>query len=325
MSLMKSEKNGGTGFPLRRLILPALLSVAVWYPSQTALAQGTPWIAEPRTGSVSVSYYNQNAEEFYRGTETVKGPLEATGANLGQSTVWIHANYAINDAIAVDLQTAWAKSNVDGAVGPSGGEESYSGLFDTNLSVTWRFIDELVSNAPSVAARVGVTIPGGYDTGYINSLGDGASGFEGSLIIGKFWNIAGASAEIGYRHRGSTSVNSNAVGAGQGGDIDVPSEIFMNLWVFVPVGNRVRVGGNYRMVNATSGIDIGGSGFSPSRFPALEEDSQILGGQLFADLFGSSSAHAFFGKIVGGRNTAKSTVFGIGLSVGLGGGFGGGL
>ncbi len=324
---MKDNKSEEIACALRGLLLPAFLSMVLWGPSQTALSQGTPWIAEPRTGSVSVSYYNQNAEKFYRGTETVKGPLEATGASLGQNTVWIHANYALNDAVAVDLQTAWAKSNVDGAVGPSGGEESYSGLFDTNLSVTWRFVDELVSsNAPSIAARVALTIPGGYDTGYINSLGDGASGFEGSLIVGKFWNMVGASGEIGYRHRGSTSVNSNAVGAGQGGDdVDVPSEIFMNLWVFVPIGNRIRVGGNYRMVNATSGIDIGGTGFSPSRFPGLEEDSQILGGQLFADLFGSTSAHAFFGGVVGGRNTAESTVFGIGLSVGLGGGFGGGL
>lgn len=323
---MKDNIIGRTAYVLHGLTLPALLSMILLGPSKTALSQGTPWIAEPRTGSVSVSYYNQNAEEFYRGTKTVKGPLEATGASLGQSTVWIHINYALNDAVAVDLQTAWAKSKVDGAVGPSGGEESYSGLFDTNLSATWRFVDELVSSsAPSIAARIGVTLPGGYDTGYINSLGDGASGFEGSLIVGKFWNLLGVSGELGYRHRGSTSVNSNAMGAGQGGDIDVPSEIFVNVWAFVPIGNRVRVGGNYRIANATSGIDIGGDGFSPSRFPSLEEDSQILGVQLFADLFGSVSAHAFFGNIIGGRNTAKSTVFGIGLSLGLGGGFGGGL
>ena len=75
--------------------------------------------------------------------------------------MWFHANYALSDAIALDLQTAWAKSFVDGAVGPSGGQESYNGLYDTNLSVTWRFLDELVSNTPSVAARVGVTIPVG--------------------------------------------------------------------------------------------------------------------------------------------------------------------
>ena len=309
----------------RNLLLPALLALGAWLPAQSVLAQGTPWIAEPRTGSVSVSYYNQNAEEFFRGTETVKGPLEATGANLAQNTVWIHANYAISDAIAVDLQTAWAKSLVDGAVGPSGGEESYSGLYDTNISATWRFVDELVSNAPSAAVRLGVIIAGGYDTGYINSLGDGGSGFEGSLIVGKFWDIGGLSAEIGYRNRGSTTVNPDAVGASSGDEVDIPADVFANFWGFVPIGARIRVGANYRIVNATSGLDIGGEGFSPSRFPGLEEDSQILGGQLFADLLGSVSAHAFYGTVVGGRNTAKSSIIGAGLTVGFGGSFGAGL
>ncbi len=310
---------------LRRSALPILLGVAAWYPADAALAQGTPWIAEPRTGSVSVSYYNQNAEEFFRGTETVKGPLEATGANLAQNTVWIHANYALNDAVAVDLQTAWAKSFVEGAVGPSGGEESYSGLYDTNIAVTWRFVDELVSNAPSTAVRLGVIVAGGYDTGYINSLGDGGSGFEGSLIVGKFWDVGGVSAEVGYRNRGSTTVNPDAAGAAGGDKVDIPSDVFANVWGFVPIGSRLRIGANYRIVNATSGLDIGGDGFSPSRFPGLEEDSQIVGGQLFADLFGSVSAHAFYGQVVGSRNTAKSTIIGAGLTVGFGGGFGSAL
>ncbi len=322
---MKKNKGRGVVYSLRRLLLPVFLGVAAWYPAQTVLAQGTPWIAEPRTGSVSVSYYNQNAKEFFRGSETVKGPLEATGANLAQNTVWIHANYAFHDAVAVDLQTAWARSFVKGAVGPSGGQESYSGLYDTNIAVTWRFMDELVSNTPSAAVRLGVTIAGGYDTGYINSLGDGGSGFEGSLILGKFWNLGGVSAEVGYRNRGSTTVNPAAVGATEGDKVDVPSDMFVNLWLFAPIGNRLRVGANYRVVNATSGLDIEGDGFTPSRFPGLQEDSQVLGGQLFADLFASVSAHTFYGQVIGGRNTAKSSIIGAGLIVGFGGSFGGGF
>ena len=322
---MKKNNDRGVVYSLRSLLLPVFLGVAAWYPAQTVLAQGTPWIAEPRTGSVSVSYYNQNAKEFFRGSETVKGPLEATGANLAQNTVWIHATYALHDAVAVDLQTAWARSFVKGAVGPSGGQENYSGLYDTNIAVTWRFMDELVTNTPSAAVRLGVTIAGGYDTGYINSLGDGGGGFEGSLILGKFWNVGGVSAEVGYRNRGSTTVNPDAVGATEGDKVDVPSDMFVNLWLFVPIGNRLRVGANYRIVNATSGLDIGGDGFTPSRFPGLQEDSQILGGQLFADLFASVSAHAFYGQVVGGRNTAKSSIIGAGLIVGFGGSFGGGF
>ena len=322
---MKDNQGKKTACVLRRLLLPVFLSVVAWYPSQTALSQGTPWIAEPRTGSITITHYGQHAVEFYRGTETVKCLLEATGVQLSQNTVWFHANYALNDAIAVDLQMAWAKSFVSGAVGPSGGRESYSGLYDTNLSVTWRFLDELVSNTPSVAARVGVTIPGVYDTGYINSIGDGGSGIEGSLILGKFWSVAGVSAELGYRQRGSTTVNPDAVGAIQGEEIDIPSEVFMNFWLFVPIVGGRRLSANYRIVNATSGLDIGGAGFSPSRFPGLEEDSQLFGLQFFGPLFGSVSTHVFYGRVVGGRNTAMSSVLGGGLTVELGGSFGDGL
>ena len=291
--------------------------------AQPALAQGTPWIAEPRTGSINISYVNQNALEFFRQTTKTQGPLEATDANLGQNTVWFGVNYAINDAVALDVQSAWARSFVAGAAGPAGGQESYSGLFDSNVAVTWRIVDELVSDAPSIAVRVGAIIAGGYDTGYINSVGDGGNGVETSLILGKFWDAAGVSAEIGYRNRTSTEVNPMALGGGMaaGERVDIPEDMFFNLGLFIPAGSRVTIGVDYRMVNALSGIDIGGEGFSPSRFPGLEEDGHIVGGRLIANVTEDISVNGFFGQVVAGRNTANSRIFGVGLSVGFGGSF----
>ncbi len=291
--------------------------------AQPALAQGTPWIAEPGTGSINISYVNQNALEFFRQTTKVKGPLEATGANLAQNTVWIGVNYALHDALALDVQTAWAQSFVAGAVGPAGGSESYSGLFDSNVALTWRIVDELISDAPSVAVRVGAIVAGGYDTGYINSLGDGGNGVEASLLVGKFWDAVGVSAELGYRNRTSTEVNPLAVGAGMaaGETVDIPEDVFFNLGFFVPAGSRVTIGVDYRMVNALSGIDIGGEGFSPSRFPGLEEDGHIVGGRVIANVTEYVSVNGFFGQVVAGRNTANSRIFGVGLSYGFGGSF----
>ena len=291
--------------------------------AQPALAQGSPWIAEPGTGSINLSYVNQNALEFFRQTTKVKGPLEATGANLAQNTVWFGVNYALHDAVALDVQTAWTQSFVAGAVGPAGGQESYSGLFDSNIAVTWRIVDELISDAPSVAVRLGAIVAGGYDTGYINSLGDGGNGVEASLLIGKFWDVAGVSAEVGYRNRTSTEVNPMAVGAGMSGGerVDVPEDMFLNLGLFVPAGGRVTIGVDYRMVNALSGIQIGGEGFSPSRFPGLEEDGHIVGGRIIANVTEYVSVNGFFGQVVAGRNTANSRIFGVGLSYGFGGSF----
>ncbi|MCY4635566.1 MAG: hypothetical protein OXG04_13860 [Acidobacteria bacterium] len=290
------------------------------------LAQGTPWIAEPGTGTISLTYANQSAKEFWRPVDgsimKVKGPLGETDASLAQNTMWFAANYAVNDFVALDIQSAFASSFVTGGVGPSGGQESYSGLFDSNVALTFRLVDELISDAPSVAVRVGGILAGAYDTGYINSLGDGGHGVETSLIIGKFGNAAGFSAEVGFRVRGSTDVNTQAVGGGMaaGETVDVPNDMFVNLGLFIPAGSAVTLGVDYRMVNAMSGIDIGGMGFSPSRFPGLEEDAHIVGGRLLANVTDTVNLNVFFGQVVAGKNTAASRVFGAGIGFGFGGG-----
>ena len=288
---------------------------------QPVFAQGTPWIAEPGTGTVSITYANQNASEFFRQTTRVKGPLDPD-KSLAQNTMWFGVNYAITDAVALDVQSAWARSFVTGAAGPSGGRESYSGLFDSNIALTFRLVDELISDAPSVAVRVGGILAGAYDTGYINSLGDGGHGVETSLIVGRFGNAAGFSAEVGFRMRGGTEVNTQAVGgSGASGEtVDVPNDMFVNLGLFIPAGSAVTLGVDYRIVNALSGIDIGGAGFSPSRFPGLQEDAHIVGGRLLANVTDTVNLNVFFGQVVAGRNTAASRIFGAGIGFGFGGG-----
>ena len=295
--------------------------------ARPAFAQGTPWIAEPGTGTISLTYANQSAKEFWRPVDgsvmKVKGPLGETDASLAQNTMWFAANYAVNDFVALDIQSAFASSLVTGGVGPSGGQESYSGLYDSNIALTFRFVDELISDAPSVAVRVGGILAGSYDTGYINSLGDGGHGLETSLIIGKFGSAAGFSAELGFRVRGSTEVNQQAVGgagATSGETVDIPNDMFVNLGLFIPAGNAVTLGVDYRMVNGLSGIDIGGPGFSPSRFPGLQEDAHLVGGRVLINATEVVGLNVFFGQVVKGNNTAVSRIFGAGVSFGFGGG-----
>ena len=282
---------------LRFLWAAALAAALLILPAASAFAQGSPWIAEPRTGSITVSYGHQAATEFYRAD--VKGPTPGDGANLSQTTGWIDVNYAITDAIAVDLRSGLGRSHIPGPVGPTP-EESFSGLVDTNISLTWRVVDELVMDgAPSVAIRAGVIAAGGYDTGYINSLGDGGNGFETSVLVGKFGDRFGVSGEIGYRARSN----------------NVPSDTFVNLAGFFPVNDRITVAADYRMVNGSdSGLDIGGPGFSPDRFPELQEDAQLLGGRVLAAINDSISVSGFYGQIIGGRNTAASGILGVGIT-----------
>ena len=284
--------------PNRRFLCTAALAAAlVALLAPSAFAQGSPWIAEPRTGSITITYGHQSATEFYRAD--VKGPTPGDGANLSQTTGWIDVNYALTDAIAVDLRSGLGRSHIPGPVGPTP-QESFSGLVDTNVSVTWRVVDELVRDgAPSVAVRAGLIAAGGYETGHINSLGDGGNGFEGSVLVGKFGDRVGASAEAGYRVRGN----------------DIPSDTFFNLAAFVPVNDRITVAADYRMVNGSdSGLDIGGPGFAPDRFPELQEDAQLLGGRMLATLSDTISVSGFFGQVISGRNTAASRVIGLGVT-----------
>ena len=95
----------------RSLVAAVACAVALsCLPVQPASAQGTPWIAEPGTGSVSLSFVNQKASEFFRADTITKGPLEATGASLSQNTLWFGVNYAITDAVALDIQSGYARS-----------------------------------------------------------------------------------------------------------------------------------------------------------------------------------------------------------------------
>ena len=99
-----------------------------------------------------------------------------------------------------------------------------------------------------------------------------------------------------------------------------PTTSFVNLGLFIPAGNAVTLGVDYRMVNALSGIDIGGMGFSPSRFPGLQEDTHLVGGRILIDATDTVNVNVFFGNVLAGNNTAVSRVFGAGVGFSFGGG-----
>ena len=138
-------------------------------------------------------------------------------------------------------------------------------MTDSNIGVTWRIADELVNpSMPSIALRGGAIIEGSYTAGYINSIGDGASGLEVSALAGKFFaDRFAVSGEVGYRVR----------------DEDVPSDVFVNVSGGVLLDN-IGLSVNYKLVDAQSGFQINDPDFSPTArmFPRLEEDIQFLSG-----------------------------------------------
>ena len=280
---------------MKRFYLIAVATVAfVFSYGSSAFANGSAWLPAPGGGSVTLSYVWQGSDEFYRSTE--KGPTPAGGEDLTQQTLWVGGTYGLSDSIALDFRVGLARGSFIEDVPPAKADDE-NGLADINLGVTWRVSDEAVNSMPSIAVRLGGIKSGSYDAGYINSIGDGAEGVEFSGIIGKFItdNIA-VSGEVGYRFRQ-----------------DIPDNIFVRLSGGVLLMDRVGVSVNYDMTNAESGLDIGGPGFSPDRFPETEEDIHILSSALSVAVSEQVGLGISYGRVIDGRNTAASDIFSVSL------------
>ncbi len=280
---------------MKRFYLIAVAAVAFAFShGSSAFASGSAWLPAPGEGSVTLSYVWQNADEFYKGS--VKGDTPA-GEDLTQHTVWVNGKYGISDSVAVDFQAGLARGAfITGDMIPAK-EEEEDGLSDITLGVTWRIVDEVESSGPSIALRLGGTKAGSYDTGYINSIGDGADGFEVSGIIGKYiTDRIALSGEVGYRYRD-----------------DIPNNMFLNLSGGILLMDRLGVSVNYGFTNAESGLDVGGPGFSPDRFPETEEDIHVVGPALSLALSEQLGLGASYGRVIDGRNTAASDIFSVSL------------
>lgn len=291
---------------MKRGILIALVAAAIMATGSPAFADGSPWIPDPETGTITISYVSQNATEFYHlnnipnvPQKQVKDPLADT---LSQDTVWVEGRYGLSDEFAVDFRVGGARSQYAPCTGGRWPctQENFSGLTDTNIGVTWRVVDEVVSHLPSIGLRLGGIIAGNYKTGHLNAIGDGGNGFEASAMIGKFIaDRVALSGEVGYRDR----------------DNDIPSDFFMNLSGGVLVMKSVGLSINYKLINALSGIDIGRRGgvFTFSRFPEVEEDIHFLGGTATFNVTDTTNVGVSYGEVIDGKNTAKSKVWSVSL------------
>ena len=280
----------------RRTPILALWGISCLHSAAALAADGSPWLSEPGSGYLSLSYVAQTGDEYYGASN--KRPTPG-GEDLEQGTLWLVANYALADSWALDLQAGWAKSDFTTGPGIPTTDASFDGLTDVSIGVTWRVFDELITGLPSVALRAGAIIAGDYETGHINSLGDGGDGFEVSLIVGKFLSDrVGVSGEFGYRNR----------------DEGIPENYFTNLSGIWLVNSKLSIGIDYKRVDSEPGLAIGGPGFTPAKFPQVEEEWALLGGRVFYSFNDRLSGVLFYSNVVDGKNTPDSSVYGATLS-----------
>lgn len=276
-------------------VLFALAGLGMAVPGWAAL----PWLPAPGSGEVAIGYVEQEADRLFVGEEEMPLPTD-----LELWTAVLDLRYGLTDALALDFQGGYAESDflTDPGVAPRGGED---GFIDTRIGLTWRVVDEFASDhAPSVALRAGVILQGDYDTGSLPAVGDGADGIEASASVGKFFGPLALAGELGYRARSE----------------DVPDDVWLRVdgqYAITPQFS-VRVG--YLANDSDGDLDIGGPGFTPARFPEVEEDYDLyeVGANVSLASFNAGIAYGEkFDGLAGARNTAKSDFWLLSLGYGF--------
>jgi hypothetical protein len=266
--------------------------------SATACFGQSVWLPAAQEFKIIPGFTYSTFDEFWVG-RTLVDPLKANDESLDQYTGYLGLEYGILDNLAADATIGYSATTRTQALG-----EGDEGLTDTLIGMRYRLLDEANAPcpfAPTVAIRVGGIIAGTYDSNQPFSVGDGAHGVEGSLLVGKAFGTTGFGmyGDIGYRVR----------------ENPVPDDLFGSVGVFQQIGPAT-VNFGYRHVQSLSGLDIGGPGFDPpagrsSGFPALKEINQLIeGGVSFTDP-GGRVYQVTAAKSVDGRNTGDKFIFGV--------------
>lgn len=273
-------------------MLKKALMVAIAGPvlavAQPALASDqSPWLGAAGSGEVSAAYVSQNADRFYAGDTELDLPVD-----LELQTLFVGVSYAINDNLTIDAQFGHARSDFATVPGlsPRGGE---SGITDTKIGLRYSLYN---ADGAAVAVRAAAIIDGGYRTGSIASIGDGGNGLELALLAGKSFDSGFAiSGEAGYRNR----------------DNDIPNEWFGSATGSYAFNDVFGAYLGYQLVRTNGGLDIGGPGFSPPRFPEVNEEYNLAYSGLNFNFNDNWSASLGYGKKLDGRNTAKSDFWNV--------------
>jgi hypothetical protein len=263
------------------------------------------WVPLAHEFKVTPGFSFSTFDEFWMKDTKIDNP--PNGKSLNQYTPYLSLEYGILPNLAADATVGYSITDTDAF-----GGDSDDGLADSNIGLRYRIIDE--NNAryhwlPTLTVRIGGIIAGTYDENLPFSAGDGANGFEGSLLFGKAIGHSGFGCygDIGYRVR----------------ENPVPDDLFGTVGIYQQCG-PVTLTFGYRHVQGLSGLNIGGAGFDPSAgdshgFPALREINQIVeGGVTYTD-HGGRSYQFTVGGNVDGKNTGEKLILGFNATFPFGG------
>jgi len=268
---------------VRRLPLAVALLVVL-----PAVARASnPWVLSQGEGEIVVGFGNQTADRFFAGDTELDLPTE-----LDLDTAGLSLSYGLTDRVMLDLAASYSSSDflVDPGLAPQGG---LSGLNDARLGLRWAAWQQ----GPAVLTfGLAAIIEGDYDTGAITAIGDGGSGFE-AIASGGYAFDSGLAlmAGFGYRTRGN----------------DIPDEWFADVSAVYGFTDAISAYAGLQVVRLDGDLQIGGPGFSPARFPEVEEEYELGQVGLSFQLAEAWSLSVGGGAKFDGRNTAKSRFWSV--------------
>jgi hypothetical protein len=276
-----------------------LLAAAVLALPLTALAEGdSPWLPIPGQFTLGISQTEQSGDSAYIGsTELPLSAITGGGASkYKRSTTQVRASYGLSDSVSLDAALGYGRVKV-------GQADRDSGTNDAILGANWRVLDEFARpGLPTLTLRGAAILKGSYEGARLASVGKDANGYELAVILGKQLTPAlSLWGELGLQDRSSS----------------IPNATFFELNGRYRFGPRWSATLGYSNKKFSGDLDIGGAGFSPSRFQQVKEERELVKlGVGFA--FARNQGVALnLAKVTGGRNTVKDDSI-VGLSYSLG-------
>ena len=161
-------------------------------------------------------------------------------------------DYGLNKKFALDLTMGYT-SAATRAWNSQNEPQTTQGLMDTQLGVRYRIFDERETQkwyVPTLTARLGGIIQGTYKGDFPMAPGDGASGFEPSLMMTKTFGGSGFGVygDFGYRLRNHHVPQTLFGSAGLSETIKLP-------WVI----NSLSIYAGYRGLYDLNGSDLTGT------------------------------------------------------------------
>ena len=275
--------------------IQTLLAAATLILPLAALAENdSPWLPIPGQVSLSVNHTEQSGDSAYIGS--ARQPLLAvTGGGASKyrrSATQLRLGYGLSDAVSLDATLGYGKVRV-------GAADNSSGRLDSILGVNWRVLDEFERpGLPTLTLRGAAIIKGGYDGARLAALGNAQNGVEVAVILGKQVTSSLALwAEAGVQDRSGSVPNA----------------------VFYEVGARYRFAPSWSASLGYSdkkyggNLDIGGPGFTPSRFQDVRAERGVAKLGIGYAIAGNQGLALNLAKAVSGRNTVKDDHI-VGLS-----------